>query len=316
MLGSVKSNIGHLEAAAGVAGLIKVVLALRHGDAPAHAALRDAESAHPHSIDCRCASRRQPAPWPAADERVIAGVSSFGFGGTNAHLVVGRRPNRRRARKRERAAHLVVLSARSREALERQMARVREQLSAANELATADVCHTLRAAASASRIASPRWRRIVTRSSRRWLNRSTRTSPTRLRRKDAGGSVHGSRGCSRGRDRSSPGWPAGSPRHTPSFRRDLVDFTSAVDAHLDLDLLATILPPKGAEAAAREKLDETIYTQTSLFCVEMRLRGCSRHSACSPTFCSATASASSSPLASRACSRSKTPYGSSANARG
>src|SRR4029079_15033333 len=66
-----------------------------------------------------------------------------------------------------------------------------------------------------------------------------------------------------------PGMARGLAEAHASFRRDLGDFTSAVDAHLHLDLLATILPPKGAEAAAREKLDETIYTQTSLFCVEM-----------------------------------------------
>ena len=85
--GSVKTNIGHLEAAAGIAGLIKVVLCLRHGELPPHLHLDTlnpliALDGTPFAIP----TMRQP--WPGAQRPRSAGVSSFGFGGTNAHLIV------------------------------------------------------------------------------------------------------------------------------------------------------------------------------------------------------------------------------------
>jgi phthiocerol/phenolphthiocerol synthesis type-I polyketide synthase B len=88
LIGSVKSNVGHLEAAAGLAGVAKVVLALHHGMIPL-----TLHHAHPNPVaeldvlglkvvDGLCA-------WPSTDTERFAGVSSFGFGGTNAHVVLG-----------------------------------------------------------------------------------------------------------------------------------------------------------------------------------------------------------------------------------
>ena len=85
-IGSIKANIGHLEAAAGIAGLAKVVLALRHESIPGHPHLGER---NPHidwpslPIDVLSTAR----PWPAGGGRRIAGVSSFGFSGTNAHVI-------------------------------------------------------------------------------------------------------------------------------------------------------------------------------------------------------------------------------------
>ncbi len=87
LIGSVKTNIGHAEAAAGMAGLIKVLLALQHGVIPAHLNYRDPNPA----IDWSRLSLQpvlQNTPWASAQP--LAGVSSFGFGGTNAHVIVGR----------------------------------------------------------------------------------------------------------------------------------------------------------------------------------------------------------------------------------
>ena len=87
LLGSVKTNIGHLEAAAGVAGLIKVALAMRHGRIPGSLHF---QSPNPN-IDFEAlhlAVQRATTPWPVADRPGIAGVSSFGFGGTNCHVVL------------------------------------------------------------------------------------------------------------------------------------------------------------------------------------------------------------------------------------
>ncbi|MCC7361297.1 MAG: SDR family NAD(P)-dependent oxidoreductase [Anaerolineales bacterium] len=86
-IGSVKTNVGHLEAAAGMAGLIKVALALRHRQLPPSLHF---QTPNPHipfeTLPLRV--QTQLEAWPAPGERALAGVSSFGFGGTNAHAVL------------------------------------------------------------------------------------------------------------------------------------------------------------------------------------------------------------------------------------
>ena len=90
-IGSVKTNVGHLEAAAGIAGLIKVALALSHQSLPPSLHF---EQPNPHIPFDRLPVRVQTAlaPWPAHDGPALAGVSSFGFGGTNAHVVLQQAP--------------------------------------------------------------------------------------------------------------------------------------------------------------------------------------------------------------------------------
>jgi len=87
LIGSVKSNLGHLEAAAGVAGLAKAILAVNRGVIPAN---RGYQNPNPHIpfANLRLKVVAEPTPWPGEGIRRIAGVSSFGFGGTNAHLVL------------------------------------------------------------------------------------------------------------------------------------------------------------------------------------------------------------------------------------
>ena len=91
VIGSVKTNFGHLEAAAGVAGLIKVVLALQHEEIPRHLHF---ERLNPH-IDLNgfpVIVPTESVSWPAGGTRRVAGVSAFGFSGTNAHVVVAEAP--------------------------------------------------------------------------------------------------------------------------------------------------------------------------------------------------------------------------------
>jgi acyl transferase domain-containing protein/NADPH:quinone reductase-like Zn-dependent oxidoreductase/nucleoside-diphosphate-sugar epimerase/acyl carrier protein len=91
VIGSVKTNIGHLEMAAGVAGLIKVVLALRHGSIPPHIHF-SRWNPHIDLGDAAVAVALKAQAWPRGPRRRIAGVSAFGISGTNAHVIVEEAP--------------------------------------------------------------------------------------------------------------------------------------------------------------------------------------------------------------------------------
>jgi acyl transferase domain-containing protein/SAM-dependent methyltransferase/acyl carrier protein len=118
VVGSVKTNLGHLEAAAGVAGLIKVALSLQHEEIPANLHF---EKLNPH-IDWAGATVEIPVearPWRRENGRRLAGVSSFGFSGTNAHVILEEAPARgERKREFERPLHVLAISARSKAALQ------------------------------------------------------------------------------------------------------------------------------------------------------------------------------------------------------
>ncbi len=87
-IGSVKTNIGHLEGAAGIAGLIKTALAIQHRQLPPSLHFETANPQIPFGTNGLCV-QRELEPWGCADhEQPLAGVSSFGFGGTNCHVVV------------------------------------------------------------------------------------------------------------------------------------------------------------------------------------------------------------------------------------
>lgn len=116
LIGSVKTNFGHAESAAGVAGLIKVILSLRHRRIPAHLHFR---ALNPHvplgGVPVRVPTRT--IDWEVGGSR-IAGVSAFGFSGTNAHVVVEEAPPRPTSEGAPAAAiHVVPLSARDDDAL-------------------------------------------------------------------------------------------------------------------------------------------------------------------------------------------------------
>ncbi len=137
-LGSVKTNLGHLEAAAGIAGLIKLVLALRHETIPPHLHLRSLNpliqfAGTPLAIATAATSWRGPGR--------VAGVSSFGFGGTNAHVIVGEAPTLAAVAAPARPEHVLVLSARTRPALRALAARYAEHCAAAGPGSWSDLCH-------------------------------------------------------------------------------------------------------------------------------------------------------------------------------
>lgn len=117
LVGSVKTNVGHLEAAAGIAGLLKVLLMLRHAEIPPHLHFK---TPNPHipweSLPIEVATRRRP--WPDNGRGLIAGLSSFGFSGTNAHFILQGPPALELvAVASAPLSNLLALSAKSREAL-------------------------------------------------------------------------------------------------------------------------------------------------------------------------------------------------------
>ena len=118
-IGSVKTNVGHLEAAAGVAGLIKVALSLDRREIPPSLHF---ESPNPHIPFDRIPLRvaRALSPWPEGGGMPLAGVSSFGFGGTNAHVILEAAPAATEATAPDSVdrAQVLPLSARSRRSLE------------------------------------------------------------------------------------------------------------------------------------------------------------------------------------------------------
>jgi amino acid adenylation domain-containing protein len=139
-LGSVKTNIGHLDAAAGIAGLIKTVLAVQHGVVPPNLHFT---RAHPE-IDLAAGPFHVPTKvrdWPPATRRV-AGVSSFGLGGTNAHVIVEQPPPVEPTDAPDAGAYLLPVSARTPAALRAALTRLRRHLAGAAP-ALAEVAATL-----------------------------------------------------------------------------------------------------------------------------------------------------------------------------
>ncbi|WP_067470427.1 type I polyketide synthase [Nocardia amamiensis] len=117
LMGSVKTNIGHLEAAAGVAGLIKAALSLKHGRIPANLHLKEPNPAIPFD-EFGLRVPTQLTEWPQTDGPRYAGVNSFGFGGTNAHAVLeGPPPENSIPAHGDDQRRVVVLSARTADAL-------------------------------------------------------------------------------------------------------------------------------------------------------------------------------------------------------
>jgi acyl transferase domain-containing protein/acyl-CoA synthetase (AMP-forming)/AMP-acid ligase II/NAD(P)-dependent dehydrogenase (short-subunit alcohol dehydrogenase family)/acyl carrier protein len=120
-IGSAKTNIGHTEALAGMAGLIKVLLAMGHGEIPPHLHLR---KLNPNITleGTRCAIPTSLQAWPRSEQPRIAGISSFGFGGTNSHVLVQEAPAGEDSASAvsdssEQAWNLLVLSAKTSAAL-------------------------------------------------------------------------------------------------------------------------------------------------------------------------------------------------------
>jgi acyl transferase domain-containing protein/acyl carrier protein/SAM-dependent methyltransferase len=141
VIGAVKTNIGHLEPAAGIVGLIKTVVALQHTTIPPNLHFN---TLNPHITLDGCAIELPLAntPWEPIDGQRIAGVSSFGASGTNAHVVVAEPPRlATTVAERERPVHVLCLSARDEVAL-KQLAERYARYLAHTDAALADICYS------------------------------------------------------------------------------------------------------------------------------------------------------------------------------
>ncbi|QIS22078.1 non-ribosomal peptide synthetase/type I polyketide synthase [Nocardia terpenica] len=139
-VGSVKTNIGHLEPAAGVAGLIKAVLCVAHGEIPPHLHLDTLNPVAGPGITVPT----RPTALPQGDRPSVVGVSSFGASGTNAHVILERAGDTTALAPivPERTAHVLALSAKSAAALAKLADRYSARLSALDENRLADLCFT------------------------------------------------------------------------------------------------------------------------------------------------------------------------------
>ncbi|HEY7512162.1 MAG TPA: beta-ketoacyl synthase N-terminal-like domain-containing protein [Vicinamibacteria bacterium] len=140
-LGSVKSNVGHLDAAAGVAGLVKVILSLEHGLIPPTLHVEQVSPA----IDFEASPfyvNTALREWPRGSEPRRAGVSAFGVGGTNAHVIVEEAPPAA-SEPSARAAQLLVLSAKTPSALAAAARQLALHLRERPQVPLADVAYTL-----------------------------------------------------------------------------------------------------------------------------------------------------------------------------
>jgi acyl transferase domain-containing protein/NADPH:quinone reductase-like Zn-dependent oxidoreductase/NADP-dependent 3-hydroxy acid dehydrogenase YdfG len=147
-LGSVKTNLGHLEAASGIAGLLKVALMLEHGQIPPHLHLREpsphiAWEKYPFVIPT------QLTDWAPINGKRIAGISSFGFSGSNAHVILEEAPEENlSAPGIERPLQFLTLSARDEDALRTLTTSTESCLKRQPSLAFPDVCFTANAGRS------------------------------------------------------------------------------------------------------------------------------------------------------------------------
>ncbi|NEO38501.1 MAG: SDR family NAD(P)-dependent oxidoreductase [Moorea sp. SIOASIH] len=142
VIGSVKTNIGHLEGAAGIAGLMKLVLQLQHQQiAPSLHFNQPNPYINWSQLPVKISTKL--TPWQTNGKTRIAGVSSFGFSGTNAHIILEEAPVKFKIQDElERSLHLLTLSAKTETALSELASSYHNYLKTHPELKVADICHT------------------------------------------------------------------------------------------------------------------------------------------------------------------------------
>ncbi|HZG04133.1 MAG TPA: beta-ketoacyl synthase N-terminal-like domain-containing protein, partial [Streptomyces sp.] len=271
LVGSVKTNVGHLEGAAGVTGLLKTVLALHHRQLPPSLNFSEPNPRIPLD-ELRLDLVRETRPWPHPDRPLVAGVSSFGMGGTNCHVVLHEHAEHGAPQAVEpprtptaRPATLpYVLSARSEPALRDQATRLAAFLTEHPEHRPADVAHSLAVHRSAFE-----QRAVLFAQDRDALLAGLtelgegRTPPGAARGTDLRGRT-GFLFAGQGSQR--PGMGLELAEAFPAFAEAFDAACDGFDGHLDVPLRTVLAAAEGTPEAAL--LDQTAYTQPALFAYE------------------------------------------------
>ncbi|MDJ0837982.1 MAG: type I polyketide synthase [Acidobacteriota bacterium] len=267
VIGSVKTNMGHTEATAGIAGLIKVILAMQHETIPPHLHCRQP---HPdlalESIPAEIPTKNMPFPGNAQGRR-FAAVSSFGFSGTNAHLIVAEPPQLEAARSTQRAGYLLTLSARNDAALQ-QLARAYADRPATVD-DPANTCFT----ANRGRTHLPERLAVVAASGedlrRQLAGLKKGDSAVGLIRGRAGSRVPRIAFLFSGQGSQLPRMGQTLYRDEPVFRRIMDRCDSLLRPCLEVPLLQALYP----EGNDPGLLDQTTYAQPALFAFQTALAG-------------------------------------------
>ncbi|MEM9290675.1 MAG: SDR family NAD(P)-dependent oxidoreductase [Acidobacteriota bacterium] len=270
-LGSVKSNVGHLDAAAGVAGLIKTVLGLEHGEIPPSLHFETPNPAIDFASSPFYVNQRL-SPWRRRGENPRrGGVSSFGVGGTNAHAVVEEAPPAAESAAPARAGRLLVLSAASPQALDRSVDALVAQLEAGEgregeiweDRCAADVAWTLQTGRRvlghrAAAVWFPQQGAAALTAADRWV-RGRDEDPPRERPVAFLFPGQGSQYLRMGLQLR---------QREEVFREALGDALKAVEAALGESLEPVLYPSPEAAAEAEAKLTRTAYAQPALFALQ------------------------------------------------
>jgi acyl transferase domain-containing protein len=264
-VGSLKTNIGHLDAAAGVASLIKVVMSLEHRELPPSLHFRKPNPV----IDFASTPffvQSELSPWKSNDGSRLAGVSSFGIGGTNAHIVVEEAPTQT-SHEAMRRSQLLTISAKNRETLEQSAQRLADHLDTHRSLNLADVAFTLQT----GRKAFPCRRAVVVNSideavqalrlppsNRVYTAQAFATEPTVTFMFPAQGAQH----VNMGRDLYA----------SEQVFRNYVDACAEhLSPTLGLDLRSVLFPDDANAEWASEQLRQTRLTQPAVFTINYAL---------------------------------------------
>ncbi|RPI02584.1 MAG: SDR family NAD(P)-dependent oxidoreductase, partial [Calditrichaeota bacterium] len=266
-IGSVKPNIGHLDSAAGVASLIKTAMALKRKQIPPSINFKRPNS----KIDFESSPfyvNSELKEWVRNGKPLTAGVSSFGIGGTNVHLVLQEAPERIKT-KESRKYELVLLSARSMPALQRMRENLVAFLKENSDLNLSDVAYTLQQ----GRKAFPVRMAAVCHSLSDAIQTLESVNPERVMmfnlEKDAAEKSYVFMFSGQGAQYVNMG--ADLYRQEPVFRDQIdacADFLLPV---MGIDLREILYPPQDRLKEAEEKLQQTKFTQPLLFVIEYAL---------------------------------------------
>ena len=261
-LGAVKGNIGHLEAASGVAGLIKAVLALEHGEIPPtlHFSAPNPRIDFADSPFYVCSKLQE---WPATGTPRRAGVSSFGVGGTNAHVVLEQAPVPAAAQP-DSQPQLFVLSAKSATALDAATIRLADHLKLHPDQSMADVAYTLQTGRRAFR----HRRAWVGQTREETIELLSQPKSSRLFSAEASAGKGSVAFLFPGQGAQRVDMGRGMYESNAVFRMNVDRCCDLLTPELGLDLRRVLYPSEVEKAAAADQLMQTSLTQPALFVVE------------------------------------------------